>query len=243
MLLAVSPDTGDYVSVGGYPFTLCLATPGDLYAIRRLVWEAAEWLRKSKGTDQWAEPWPSREARDQRVLAGLMNRRTWIVWDGDTPAATVTVAARANRAVWSTPSWDCDLSERAVYAHRLITSRQYAGTGLGAELIDWAGLRAQCLYGAQWIRIDVWSSNTALHGYYSRNGFQRCGSCADPDYPSGALFQKPVSAIREPRFPQFVMAPRRSHDHRLRPRHPQSSILADWLEQPVFSAAWGTTNS
>jgi hypothetical protein len=109
-------------------------------------------------------------------------------------------------------------------------------------LIDWAGLHAQGLYGAKWIRIDVWSSNIALHDYYSRNGFQRCGSCVDPDYPSGALFQKPVSAIRKPRFPQFVTAPRRFHDHQLRPSRLQTSILADWLEQATFPAAWETTN-
>ena len=170
----------------------------------RLVHEATKWLQTSKHTDQWAKPWPTREARDQRLLAGLRNGRTWIVLDEDVPAATVTVTARADTAVWSDPARHCDLSERAVYAHRLITARGYAGRELGAELIDWAGLRGQRLYGAKWIRIDVWGSNTALHDYYLKTGFERCGSCADPDYPSGALFQKPVAAIRRPRFPKFT---------------------------------------
>jgi GNAT superfamily N-acetyltransferase len=190
--------------VGKYPFALRRAAPGDLPEVRRLICEAADWLHTSKHTDQWAKPWPTREARDQRLLAGLKNGKTWIVWDGDIPAATVTVASRANSAVWSDLGGECDLSERAVYAHRLITARAYAGQGLGAELIDWTGLRGQRLYGAKWIRIDVWGSNTALHDYYLETGFKLCGSCADPCYPSGALFQKPIAAISAPRFPKFT---------------------------------------
>jgi GNAT superfamily N-acetyltransferase len=183
------------------------ATAGDLNEVRWLVHQAADWLTESKGTDQWARPWPSREARDRRLLAGLRHGRTWIVWDGHVPAATVTITTRPNTAVWSQPADGCNLSERAVYAHRLVTARNYAGRGLGAELIDWAGMRGWRLYGARWIRIDVWTSNTALHNYYEARGFKRCGRCADPEYPSGALFQKPVAAITRPCFPQFTECP------------------------------------
>jgi len=181
--------------------------PGDLHEVRRLVHQAAEWLTRSKNTDQWAKPWPTREARDQRLLAGIRHKRTWIVWDDGVPAATVTIATRPEPEVWSQPDPECNLSEPAVYAHRLITARDYAGRALGAELIDWAGLRGQRLYGAKWIRIDVWTSNTALHAYYQERKFKRCGSCPDPRYPSGALFQKPVAAIRKPCFPQFTEHP------------------------------------
>jgi hypothetical protein len=76
--------------------------------------------------------------------------------------------------------------------------------GLGAELINWAGLRGQRLYGAKWIRIDVWSTNTDLHDYYQRQGFEPCGRCDDPGYPSGALFQKAVAAITPPLQPKFA---------------------------------------
>ena len=127
---------------------------------------------------------------------------TWIVWHGRTPAATVTIATNANAAVWS--ACECDLAERAVYAHRLITARNYAGWGLGAELLNWAGLHGRREYGAKWIRIDVWTSNTALHGYYMKRGFEPCGYCPDHTYPSGALFQKPVSEITERTIPQFT---------------------------------------
>ena len=182
------------------------ATGEHLEAILSFIEEASTWLR-SKDTDQWAKPWPSKEARDARVLRGLQNGKTWIVWDGDTPAAMVTIATRANAAVWSKPACECDLSERAVYAHRLITARNYAGWGLGAELLDWAGLRGRREFGAKWIRIDVWTSNPSLHDYYLRRGFEPCGTCADPTYPSGALFQKPISGIGERRNVQFWEPP------------------------------------
>ena len=113
----------------------------------------------------------------------------------------MTIATAANPAVW--PEWACDSSERAVYVHRLITARSYAGWGLGAEMIDWAGLSAARQYGAESIRIDVWTGNQALHDYYAKRGFLACGFCADPEYPSGALFQKPTADIRPSRAPLF----------------------------------------
>jgi GNAT superfamily N-acetyltransferase len=174
----------------------------NLEAVLGLIEEARCWLWV-KGTDQWERSWPDMAARDARVLRGLEGGKTWIVWDRDIPAATLTVTTRRNAAVWSEPTCNCDLAERAVYVHRLITAREYVGFGLGAELIDWAGLRGQRLYGAKWIRIDVWTSNKRLHGYYQKRGFEPCGWCADPSYPSGALFQKPVSSITKPSMPQF----------------------------------------
>jgi ribosomal protein S18 acetylase RimI-like enzyme len=177
------------------------ATRKDLKAVLGLIDEASTWLR-TKDTDQWAKPWPDRKGRNARVKQGLKGGKTWIVWDGNIPAATVTIAEQANVNVWS--ECECDLSEKAVYVHRLITAREYAGEGLGEQLIDWAGLRGQDHKRAKWIRIDVWSSNQALHEYYTKRGFEPCGKCGNPDYPSGALFQKPVTAIGALCIPRVV---------------------------------------
>ena len=181
-------------------------TAENLKAILGLVEQARGWLG-TKNTDQWATPWPDEKARDARVLRGLQRGKTWIAWDGDIPAATATITPRRNSAVWSKPACTCDLAERAVYVHRLITARKYSGLGLGAELIDWAGLRGQRLYGAKWIRVDVWTTNQGLHNYFLRRGFESCGFCADPSYPSGALFEKPVSSISTPRMALFREEP------------------------------------
>ena len=63
---------------------------------------------------------------------------------------------------------ECDLTERAVYLHRLITARKYAGHGLGGSLVNWAAEHARAKYGARWIRIDVWTTNTDLHRFYQK---------------------------------------------------------------------------
>jgi len=182
------------------------AEPADLPTVLGLIEDARDRL-KMKDTDQWVRPWPDKEARDARVLRGLQGGKTWVVWDEDIPAATVTITPRMNPAVWSTPGCECSLAERAVFVHRLITAMKYAGLGLGTEMIDWAGRRGRRLYGARWIRIDVWSTNKGLHDYYLKRGFEPCGFCADPGYPSGALFQKPVAAIGKPSAPLFVESP------------------------------------
>jgi len=176
-------------------------TPENLRAIIGLVEEASAWL-SLKGTDQWQKPWPSRRRRDARIRRGLKREATWIVWAAHRAVATVSAATTPKRRVWRDA--ECDLSAPAVYAHRLIVTRDFAGWGLGAELIDWAGLRGHRDYGAEWIRIDVWSSNLALHEYYTKRRFQSCGECADRKYPSGMLFQKSVLDIAEPESPLFT---------------------------------------
>lgn len=197
------PATGGAVIA---PLQIVRASAQDRDIVLGLIEDARSWLW-SKDTDQWDKPWPDPAARDERVLAGLRNEKTWIVWDGDIAAATITITTRRNNAVWAKPACTADLAERAVFVHRLITSRKYAGLGLGAELIDWAGLRGCREYGARWIRIDVWRTNTGLHDYYMSKGFRPCGTCADRDYPSGALFEKPVAGIRVPAYPKFTETP------------------------------------
>ena len=80
---------------------------------------------------------------------------------------------------------------------RLIVTRGAAGFGVGAAMIDWAAAQAVRDWSAQWIRIDVWTTNVALHNYYEKRGFRRLriAQCQAEDYPSAALFQKPTSEI------------------------------------------------
>lgn len=175
---------------------------GDLKVVLDLIDEAREWL-PTKSTDQWAIPYPDPHGKLAQVLQGIKRGNTWIVRHEDIPAATVTLSARRNNHVWTKGSTSCDLSERAAFVNRLITARDFAGLGLGAELINWAGLRGRQEWGAKWIRIDVWATNEKLHEYYRNTGFTRCGTYEDPTYPSGALFQKPMSSIDKVCIPSF----------------------------------------
>ena len=51
--------------------------------------------------------------------------------------------------------------------------------------------------------MHVWRTNKMLHAYYEAQGFSFCGMSSDPDYPSGALFQKPTHQLRAPASPLF----------------------------------------
>jgi len=184
------------------PLTLHRADRHDHDVIIGLFDAAAEWLR-TKNTDQWAQPWPSEEDRRHRILQDLLAGKTWIAWDDGTPAATIT-ADSAHNPIWPTENRD----DSAVYVAGLVVSRAFAGRALGAALLDWAGLRARRRYAARWVRVDVWTTNAALHAYYRRQGFEFCGlGEAYAHYPSAALFQKATDVIRPARMALFRLQP------------------------------------
>lgn len=161
----------------------------DLPVVAGLVDEAVDWLRRVKDTDQWARPWPSPELSRARLRRFLRAGATWIAWDGGTPAATITTQSRTDLRLWTRQ----EQAELAVYVHRLIVSRGYAGRGVGAALLNWAASRSARRYGARWVRVDVWTTNKQLHEYYQGQGFTLVRIRSDLAYPSGALFQRPTS--------------------------------------------------
>jgi GNAT superfamily N-acetyltransferase len=171
------------------PLALSQARNADVPTIAGLIQEAANWLR-TKDTDQWARPWPDQAGLENRIKASIRLRTTWICWHDATPAATITADPRED------PYWsDVHRGEPAVYVHRLVVSRKYAGEGLGAALLDWAGDTARREHGAAWIRVSAWTTNRSLHDYYRRQGFFFIGFHADGSYPSGARFEKPTVGI------------------------------------------------
>ena len=159
-----------------------------------LIDDAAEWLQTEKKSDQWRRPWPDEPARDQRIRRGIKAARTWMVENDHELAGTVSFGRGGNKKLWTLR----ERNQPAVYVSRLIVSRRHAGEGIGADLIDWVGQRGALGWGAEWIRVDVWTSNDALQAYYKRQGFAhvRTWQFNDPwDYPSAALFQKPTADI------------------------------------------------
>lgn len=214
-----TPDKSNHVSVGRFPFVLRLATPGDLDAVRGLVREAAEWLRTSKNTDQWAKPWPDRVGQQERILNDLLKGKTWLVWDGLTAVATITVDTDGPLDANEQPVWPGHKSgEPALYVRRVIVSRKHAGLGLGAALLDWAATTAHRDHKATLIRIDVWTTNRDLHAYYERQHFTRCEG-RDPrelsNYPSQALFERQVDRLRSD-YTELFMEEDSHGEHRFR---------------------------
>jgi len=186
-----------------------LATAGDMPAIIGLIDSSAGWLQTHKNTNQWAEPWPDEKTRDGRITRGIARRETWMVEDGGALAGTLTYRNRANPDLWT----DKELNEqRAVYVSRLIVDRAYAGQGLGAALIDWAGMRGIREWQADWIRVDVWTTNADLHNYYKGQHFEYLRTVEfehEWDYPSAVLFQKPTTAVNGANAARFEVAERK----------------------------------
>ena len=179
--------------MGRCPFVLYLAVPGDLDKVVGLVREAADWLG-SKCIDQWQKPWPDRAGHRERILNDLFKGKTWLVRDGKTTAATITIDTDEPLDAEERSVWPAEENRRAaLYVRRVIVSRRYARLGLGAALLDWAADVAKRDHGAELIRIDVRTTNVKLHAYYEGQRFTRC---PDPqelgDYPSQALFQRRV---------------------------------------------------
>lgn len=168
--------------------------PGDLDAVCGLVREAAEWLRTSKNTDQWAKPWPDRARRRERMLDDLLKGKTWLAWDGETAVATITVDPDEPVDLNDQPVWpEHERHRPALYVRRVVVARSYAGCGLGAALLDWAADVAKRDHGAVLIRIDVWTTNLELHAYYQGQRFARLPGRelrALAAYPSQALFER-----------------------------------------------------
>lgn len=179
-----------------------IARPDDLDVVLGLIDNAADWLRTEKNTTQWARPWPSLDERGKRVHAALLDRQTWLLYDGRRPIGTVSIKTFGNEELWTPEARETE----AVYLHRLVVAREYAGDGLGAELIDWAGRKGAARQrGAKLIRIDVWTDNAELHTYYRRLGFRDVAARTTSDRtPSGALFEKPLNLTEPALHPRIT---------------------------------------
>ena len=176
------------------------ATVDDMEAIiDDLIDDARAWL-PSKGTDQWARPWPT-GGRDARVLRDLKAGRTWLVEDGDAPVATVTCNDKGNRRLWTPEE---QLVRRRLYRPAYRPAQPCAGRkGLARPLVSWAGARGVRCWSAQWIRIDVWTTNEACittmkNGAFSTTRYASSKRSTTPRPPSSRSPQQRSTRNRRP---------------------------------------------
>ena len=66
------------------------------------------------------------------------------------------------------------------------------------RLLDWPTSPAD--EGADWLCVDVWTTNEHLQYYYLRQGFTYVRTVVLPHNPSGALFQRPAERVPTPRL-------------------------------------------
>ncbi|MFD8070041.1 GNAT family N-acetyltransferase [Streptomyces parvulus] len=137
------------------------AQPYDLAKLLAFREEAAAWL-SDLGTDQWQRPYPA-----DKLLATIEAGSVFMVLDGDITAATITLTTEAEEGLWT----EEELREPSLFINKLTVARTHAGQNLGGRLLDWAGDRAYRA-GAKWLRLDAWTTNTALQSYYVHQGFE-----------------------------------------------------------------------
>ncbi|WP_224291137.1 GNAT family N-acetyltransferase [Streptomyces olivaceus] len=145
--------------------------------------EAEGWL-STMDTDQWSDP----ETGDRAIAkwhGSIDEGRAWVVVDEAGEVLATVSRGPVDRDFWT----DSDRPETALYMYKLIVSRSAAGRSLGARVVDWIS-RLAALEGRTWVRIDTWRTNTGLHAYYERLGFEHVRTEAPRHRRSGWLAQR-----------------------------------------------------
>lgn len=157
-----------------------------------LAWRRvrAQWLA-ARGQDQWQTPWPLESA-----MAAIETGQLLMIWDGDEPVASFALSNHEQVGeLWKLdtdygPLWlPSDRPHEALYVSKMVVPLSRAGDGLGVEILDWCAGRA---FDADklWLRLDAWTSNAELRGWYERQGFRLVRVVATR--VSGACFQRPA---------------------------------------------------
>lgn len=138
---------------------------GDAETLLRFFDEAVKWLVSRGSEGQWGtELWSALPERAEGVarMAADPGLRIAVV-DGE-PAGALILAGEGAEHV---PKVD----EPEVYVRLLITSRRFAGRGLGARLIEYT-LDDARRRGVSLVRVDCWAGGDgALQRYYEGEGF------------------------------------------------------------------------
>lgn len=149
-------------------------------AIYAILEQNALWM-KDQGIFQWPMDWLDsiRTELQQSVDNGLF----YVVELQQQIAAVVEVLTEPEHI------WQYD-NTPALYLHKFAIDRQYAGSGLGKSMLNWARTKALSL-GMDCLRLDCVSHNPELRQYYESAGFQLKAVVA-ADIVDRALYELPI---------------------------------------------------
>ncbi|MFC5530029.1 GNAT family N-acetyltransferase [Cohnella yongneupensis] len=161
-----------------------LAQPEDASRIMELFRITAEWL-KSKGSTQWAD---LLVGIDRHNTAAAITRGEVILFkQEDRPAAVVIFMPRPSE--WDLNLWgDRAFDERAVYLHRLSVHRDFAGIGLGQQIMKWIDTGIAFPPDKTCIRLDCIANNPTLNAFYRKAEYAYIG-----DKDGFNLYEKTIS--------------------------------------------------
>lgn len=134
------------------------ARSADLEAVVSMLEEAARWMVR-RGIEGWTPDGFSRE----RIAVLIESGEIYLAVLDGRPAGTFALQW-SDRETWGL------VPDDAGYVHGLAIRREFAGTGLGREMLR----RAEQMVSRserEYLRLDCVADNEALNQYYRRAGF------------------------------------------------------------------------
>jgi GNAT superfamily N-acetyltransferase len=158
--------------------------PEDADVLLRFFDEAVEWLVARGSSKQWGtEPWSSVPKSVERVRGMAADPGLRIAMAGGEPTGALIVSEEHDPHV---PPVD----ERELYVRLLITSRRFAGQGVGARLVEYALDEAR-RRGIDLVRVDCWAGGDGeLQRYYESQGFKPAVRFDVDGWPGQVLEQR-----------------------------------------------------
>ncbi len=139
--------------------------PDDFRTLMAFFDDAILWLTARGSAGQWGtEPWTGNPKREERVRGMAAHEGLLIAEVGGEPAGATIHTEQC-------PAHVPPAGERELYIDLLITSRAYAGHGVGGALIE-RGRQEARERGIALLRVDCWAGGDGdLVRYYEGQGF------------------------------------------------------------------------
>ncbi|MER6989983.1 GNAT family N-acetyltransferase [Saccharopolyspora hirsuta] len=147
--------------------------------------EAVAWLVANGRSGQWgSSPWSESQKRREHIAEMVGGGTTWIAEVDGRAAGAMTLSSDPHPYV---PPVD----EPELYISLLVSSRAYAGMGVGSGLLAHAQQEAERL-GVGLLRVDCYAGGEGrLVDYYRRNGFTATTPLTVGDWP-GQLLERRI---------------------------------------------------
>lgn len=155
-------------------FIVLRATKKDENELAELMLEIAQWLQ-SLGSTQWAGILEGKDIHqtDKAISRG----EVFIFRSKENNEIAGSVIMQNNASEWDISLWGESAiknDDQAVFLHRLVVARSYAGKGVGRKIMEWAEKFIHSSDKAV-IKLDCISSNAKLNQFYTSCGYQLVG--------------------------------------------------------------------
>ncbi|WP_238412526.1 GNAT family N-acetyltransferase [Saccharothrix deserti] len=156
----------------------------DLPAIMEMLDSAVSWLDAVGRTGQWgSEPFTEHPERIEGIVEKIREGTAWIAEVDGVPAGAMTLAPRP-------PGYVAPADEPEIYVTLLVTSRSFAGLGVGSALLAHAREETRRA-GVELLRVDCYAgSDGRLVDYYRSNGFEPVERFTVGSWPGQVLAQR-----------------------------------------------------